>query len=160
MRHLQPSRLLEIQWVDGGQHCAYADRKIADSIRGQIVEIGSIDATVKTDGSSDSSQVRLTLEDTDGAIKAICGSHDLHKRPVWVYQWFEGLSLSDKFLLFKGEINSPFSWNEGDRTVMRNTHGAARGSVGTQTDPVRHSSIAGLHPDPANVQQQTSSFRL
>jgi hypothetical protein len=113
----EPILIVEIQWVDGGQRCAYADRKITASILGQIVEIGNIDSAMKTDGSSDSSQVKLTLDDTDGAIKAICDSHDLHKRPVWVYQWFDGLSLSDKFLLFKGEINSPFSWNEGDRTV-------------------------------------------
>jgi len=113
----EPIVIVEIQWVDGGQRCAYADRKIADSVRGQIVEISSIDSSVTADGSTDSTQVQLILEDTDGAIKAICDSHDLHKRPVWVYQWFDGLSLSAKFLLFKGEINSPFVWNEGDRTV-------------------------------------------
>jgi len=50
-------------------------------------------------------------------LKAICANHDLVKRPVWVYQWFDGLDLAHKFLLFKGEINSPFAWNEGDRTV-------------------------------------------
>jgi hypothetical protein len=98
----EPIVIVEIQWVDGGQPCAYADRKIAASILGQIVDIGSIDSAMKMDGSSDSTQVQLTLEDTDGAIKAICDSHDLHKRPVWVYQWFDGLSLADKFLLFKG----------------------------------------------------------
>jgi len=103
--------------VDEGERCAYADRKIADSVSGQIVEIGSIDSAMKADGSTDSTQVQLTLEDTDGAIKALCDVHDLHKRPVWVYQWFDGLDLADKFLLFRGEINSPFTWNEGDRTV-------------------------------------------
>jgi hypothetical protein len=95
----------------------YADRKITNVVLGQLVEVGSIDATVTVEGNTDSSQMRLVLDDTDGAIKALCDQHDLHKRPVWVYQWFEGLSLSDKFLLFKGEINSPFTWNEGDRTV-------------------------------------------
>lgn len=109
--------IVEIQWVPNGGVCAYADRKIADSVLGQIVEISSIDSSVKADGSTDSSQVRLVLEDTDGAIKAICANHDLVKRPVWVYQWFDGLDLADKFLLFKGEINSPFFWDEGARTV-------------------------------------------
>ncbi len=113
----EPIVIVEIQWVDEGDRCAYADRKIADSISGQIVEIGSIDSAMKADGSTDSTQVQLTLEDTDGAIKALCDVHDLHKRPVWVYQWFDGLDLADKFLLFRGEINSPFTWNEGDRTV-------------------------------------------
>ena len=34
-----------------------------------------------------------------------------------VYQWFSGLDLSDKFLVFSGKINTPMSWNERDRTV-------------------------------------------
>lgn len=44
-------------------------------------------------------------------------THDIHKRDVWVYQWFEGLDLSDRFLLFRGKISSPIIWEEGDRTV-------------------------------------------
>ena len=34
-----------------------------------------------------------------------------------VYQYFAGLSLADKFLLFAGKISSPITWNERDRTV-------------------------------------------
>ena len=34
-----------------------------------------------------------------------------------LYQWFTGLDLSDKFLVFAGRINTPVSWNERDRTV-------------------------------------------
>jgi len=113
----EPVVIVEIQWVEGGQRCAYADRDIAGGVRGQIVDLGTIDSTVQTDGTTDSTQVSLTLDDTDGAIKGIYDSLDLHKRPVWVYQWFEGLALADKFLLFKGEINTPVAWNEGDRTI-------------------------------------------
>lgn len=113
----EPIIIVEIEWVPGGQRCAYADRNIAASVRGQIVEIGSVDAAIKVNGTTDSTQMQLVLEDVDGAIKALCDAHDLHKRPVWVYQWFDGLELTDRFLLFKGEINSPLAWNEGDRTV-------------------------------------------
>jgi hypothetical protein len=87
--------IVEIQWVSNGGIFSYADRKIT-GVRGQIVEIGSIDSAVKTDGSSDSSQVSLTLEDTDGQIKALCDQHDLHKRPVRIYQWFDGLALNER----------------------------------------------------------------
>ena len=34
-----------------------------------------------------------------------------------VFQYFNGLDLSDKFLLFRGKISSPVVWSEGDRTV-------------------------------------------
>ena len=94
--------IVEVQWVPGGGLCTYADRKIADLVLGQLIEVGSIDSAIKADSRGDSTQVRLVLEDTDGAIKGICDGHDLHKRPVWVYQWFDGLALADKFLLFKG----------------------------------------------------------
>jgi hypothetical protein len=117
----EPIIIVEIQWSDGLNRIAYADRKIVVGgvtvVNGQIVDIGSIDSAAKVDGTSDSSQVQLTLEDTGGTIKTLCDSLNLHKRPVWVYQWFQGLALADKFLLFQGEINSPFIWNEGDRTV-------------------------------------------
>jgi hypothetical protein len=33
-----------------------------------------------------------------------------------VWQWFDGLSLDDKFLVFVGQINSPVEWNEANRT--------------------------------------------
>jgi hypothetical protein len=113
----EPIIIVEIQWVEGGQRLFYADRSIDDTVNGQIVQISDIDFTVQVDGCTDSSQVQLVLEDTDGRIKALCDNHDLHKRPVWIYQWFDGLDLTDKMLLFRGEINSPFTWNEGDRTV-------------------------------------------
>jgi hypothetical protein len=114
----EPMTIVEIQWVDGGARFLYADRKIANSaVVGQITSIGSIDSTVTDDTTTDSTQVTLTLDDTDGKIKVLCDTYDLHKRPVWIYQWFSGLSISDKFLLFKGEMNSPFIWGEGDVTV-------------------------------------------
>jgi hypothetical protein len=57
------------------------------------------------------------LDDTDGSIKTIIDGTDVHKRTARVYQWFEGLDLSDKFLLFAGKISSPITWNERERTV-------------------------------------------
>ena len=109
----EPMTIVEIQWVDGGSRFLYADRKIANSaVVGQITNIGNIDSTVTDDTTTDSTQVTLTLDDTDGKIKVLCDTYDLHKRPVWIYQWFSGLSISDKFLLFKGEMNSPFIWGE------------------------------------------------
>ncbi|NJL72807.1 MAG: hypothetical protein HC888_15225 [Candidatus Competibacteraceae bacterium] len=51
-------------------------------------------------------------------MKQIIDTLDPHMRPVKVYQWFDGMSsLSERFLLFKGQINSPVVWNERDRTL-------------------------------------------
>jgi hypothetical protein len=35
-----------------------------------------------------------------------------------VYQWFEGIALEDRFMLYEGEIASPITWDEGDRTLF------------------------------------------
>ncbi|KKK80391.1 hypothetical protein LCGC14_2823960, partial [marine sediment metagenome] len=66
---------------------------------------------------ADSQEISVTLDDTDGKIKAVMDENDVHMRDVWVYQWFEGLDIADRFLLFKGKVNSPIIWNEGERTV-------------------------------------------
>ena len=99
----EPITIVEIDWV-AGKTTAYADRTVG-SIPGRIIEVGDLDDVVNVSGNSDSQELSLTLDDTDGTIKAILDTHDVHKRPARVYQYFTGLALSDKFLLFSG--NSP-----------------------------------------------------
>ncbi len=113
----EPVNILEIQWIADGPRDAYADRDIEGGIKGRILEIGGLDDVVQISGGGQSQQISLTLDDTDGSLKQILDTQDIHKRPCWVYQWFEGLATSEKFLIFRGEINSPVEWNEGDRTV-------------------------------------------
>jgi hypothetical protein len=109
--------IIEIQWADSGPREAYADRDIAPSVKGKIIELSGLDAVVQVSGGGDSQEISVKLLDTDGTIKTILDTVDVHKRPCWVYQWFEGIDLAEKFLLFKGFISSPLVWNEGDRTV-------------------------------------------
>jgi len=111
----EPITIVEIDWVVG-KTTAYADRTVA-SVPGRIIEVGELDDVVNVSGNSDSQELSLTLDDTDGTIKAILDTHDVHKRDARVYQYFTGLSLSDKFLLFSGKLSSPIVWNERDRTV-------------------------------------------
>ena len=110
----EPIAIVEVDWVDGP--VLYADRDIA-SAKGRILEIGNLDNVINVSDSNSSQEISITLDDTDGTIKAIFDAHDIHKRPVRLYQWFEGLDLADRFLLFAGRLSSPISWNERDRTV-------------------------------------------
>ena len=80
--------------------------------------MASLDNTVKISEGGENASVEITMDDTDGSIKAILDANDIHKRPVWIYQWFEGLDLSDMFLIFKGQVNSPITWDEGNRQVV------------------------------------------
>jgi hypothetical protein len=118
---VEPALIIEIQWVDGGNVHKYSDKDLGNG-EGKILDVSGLDNTVVIQGvqsgtSSDSQQIGVTLDDTDGTIKGIMDTHDVHKEPAWVYQWFQGLDESEKFLIFKGQISSPMQWNEGDRTV-------------------------------------------
>jgi len=113
----EPVNIIEVEWIrDSGNKFSYADRDLT-SIQGKILEVNDLDNVINVTGNTDSQEITVKLDDTDGTIRGVMDKNDIHFRDVWVYQWFEGLDLSDKFLLFKGKINSPVSWNEGDRTV-------------------------------------------
>ena len=111
----EPIAILTISWAPGSRK-NYADRDVYN-IEGRILSISDLDNVIKISQSDDSQAISVVLDDTSGEIKAIMDEHDIHKRDVWVYQYFDGMALSDKFLLFKGKINSPISWNEGEQTV-------------------------------------------
>lgn len=112
----EPIVIVEIGWVDGSR-MSYADRDIDGAVKGRILDVSGLDNVVNVSGGGQSQQISVVMDDHDGEIKGIMDHHDIHKRPCWVYQWFDGIPLSDKFLIFKGEVNSPIEWNEGDRTV-------------------------------------------
>lgn len=112
----EPIAIIEVNWIDGDAPTPYADRDLG-TIPGRILELSVLDNVISVSRSNDSQQLSVTLDDTDGAIKAILDAHDVHQRDVRVYQHFEGLALADRFLLFRGKISSPVVWSEGSRTV-------------------------------------------
>lgn len=112
----EPIIIIAVQWKLEGSIYYYADRQV-ETIPGQILAFSAVDQVITISDNSDSQEVSITLDDTDGKIKTIMDNNDIHKRDVWVYQWFEGLDLDDKFLLFRGKINSPVTWREGEQTV-------------------------------------------
>ncbi len=106
----EPANIIEF---DFGIYC---DKDITQA-QGKILEISRLDAIINVSSSSDSQELTVVLDDTDGTIKTYMESNDIHLTTATVYQWFEGLDYSDRFILFQGQINSPISWNEGERTV-------------------------------------------
>ena len=120
----EPVIVIQVQWSDDGNLYTYGDVD-APGVNGKILEVSGLDNVITITGVSqattgDSQELSFTLDDTDGHIKGILDINDVHKRPVWVYQWFPDLAFTDKFLLFKGEVSSPIEWSEGERTVNFN----------------------------------------
>lgn len=113
----EPVIVLEVNWGGGTPAGYYADKRISNRVVGKILELSGLDEAIQVSGGGQSQQLSVVLDDTDGAIKEIFDTNDVHKKPVKVWQWFEGLDFAtEKFLLFKGQINSPVIWNERERT--------------------------------------------
>lgn len=115
----EPLLIIEVQWVDGGERIMYCDQKLSglEYPYPTIIQVGNFDMATQVSGSGDSQQINITLDDINGKLKTFIDNYDIHKRPVWVYQGFQGLTPAHKFLLFKGEISTPIVWDEGDRTL-------------------------------------------
>jgi hypothetical protein len=114
----EPMIMVEIAW-DGSSYVAYTDRKLqgADYPHPFVHSIGEFDTTTIVDGSTDSQNVNLVLNDIDGSIRNIIDNEDIHLRPVRVYLTYIGLPITEKALMFEGVINSPIEWDEGGRTL-------------------------------------------
>lgn len=110
----EPITIVSVDWNDSTAW--YADRNLP-GIPGKILSVGQLDTVVAASDSTSSQSVEITLDDTDGSIKALMDNYDVHQRPAAIYQYFDGLDLDDKFLLFRGQVTTPITWNEGDRTV-------------------------------------------
>lgn len=128
MRNINANALAEIQTVYGlesilivrvfwdGTAFDYADKAVpSENVEGKILELSGLEDSVTLKGGSVTTSLTVTLDDTDGTLKDIINYNDVHKRRVQVFQWFGGRPKSDAFMLFDGQINTPMSWNEGQR---------------------------------------------
>lgn len=113
----EPINIIEIQWYKNANWYGYSDTEIYSDQLGKILELSNLENVLKISGSGSTTSISITLDDTTGQLKQIFDTNDIHKRPVRVYQNFNGLSYNDKFLIFEGQINSPIVWKEGTRTL-------------------------------------------
>jgi hypothetical protein len=113
----EPLILVGISWVKGAQEILYGDKTLP-GVEGRILELGSFSSSLDVDDNTSVGEVSITLSDYDGALKYFFDNYDIHKRPVTVYQTFEGLALNEKFPIFpNGQITSPIVWDEAARTL-------------------------------------------
>lgn len=113
MNAVEPIFIVEIDWA--GSPISYADKDVG-GIPGKILSVNEFQNSINL-ATGNSQSISMTLDDTDGTIKAILDTNDVHKQNARVYQYFSGLNVTDKFLLFSGKLNSPIVWSEGERTV-------------------------------------------
>lgn len=113
----EPVILVRVFW-QGGDGVTYSDKLYEEyGFEGKLIQIGVIDDVVNVNSSSSSASVSVTLDDTDGTLKSIFNTTDIHKTKVRILQWSSDLPTSEIFVLFTGQISSPIEWKEGDRTL-------------------------------------------
>jgi hypothetical protein len=120
---VEPINIIGIEF-EAGTILLYADKDIRDAegnvvVSGKILRLDSLEEAIKVSSGANSVSVSVELDDTNGEIKAAFDQYDLHKKPCYIYQYFDNdtLTLDDKFLIVKGEMSTPITWDEGKRTV-------------------------------------------
>lgn len=112
----EPILIVEVQWAPNGASMRkYADKDFQGAA-GKIIRLGQFDSSKRLKGGQ-STSLSLVLDDSDDDIRNLLEDNDVQKAEATIYQSFDGLTSGQKFILFKGSINSPFIWDEGTRTV-------------------------------------------
>jgi len=120
-RGTEPLNIVSIQWVVDGDFIDYVEVEPTGLEQAKIISLSGIDAIQKVTSGGGAGSVSVVLDDKDGAIELILKTTDVHKRKALIYQTFQdyvppGIE-SDRALIFSGEVSSPITYSETDRTV-------------------------------------------
>lgn len=114
----EPLVILKIEWGSGTLF--YADKDLEfqgnDAI-GAILDVSPVSTTGKQDDLGEISSVNITLDDTDGSLKAKVDKDIIEGTPVTIFHNFETLVEADAIVLLKGKIIGDVTWNEGNRAL-------------------------------------------
>lgn len=120
-RGIESVMILAIDWGGGGYPRWYSTKLVlnseADHVDPRIMRIDSFDSQISVSNGETSEEITIVLDDSDGVLKDLFDTTDLHNKPIELYQWFEGTLWSDKISVFQGVVNTPVAWNESDRTL-------------------------------------------
>lgn len=112
----EPICVVGVKWFFGSDYTYYSDKGMPEAPP-KVLSIANLEDVVILQGSSNATNMSITLDDTDGTLKEIFNATDIHRRPAAIFQTFDGLNFSDKFILYEGFIESPIVWSDGDRTL-------------------------------------------
>jgi len=115
---VEVSVLVEVEWVEGTP-ILYSDQEIAGA-KAIVVDINGFDVSMKLEGSGDTNNVTVTLDDIDGELRSIYEAANIHMKVARLYLLPDGADVSAKILMFDGVLVSPVEWPEGERLVTFN----------------------------------------
>ena len=112
---LDPTLFIGVQWDGTGTEYYYSSHPF-EGAKQQIISASGLETTQVVTGTGTSQSVTVTLTDTDGSIRNILDSFDVHKKPAKVYLGFPGVPIDQSVVLIDGEINSEMKWDDRART--------------------------------------------
>jgi len=112
----EPINIVAIDWYGAGNYYLYADKTIADNAEARILSLSTVETTLSLK-TTQSTTVSVELDDTDGVLKTTFNETNPQKKPCIVYQYFGDIGITNKFVIFKGVIDGPITWTEGERKV-------------------------------------------
>lgn len=112
---IEPINIVRVFWTDNG-YIDYADKEF-EGVQAKLLRLSDVEEIINLDLNASSTNMSLTLDDSDGSLKEIFDNTDIHSRHVKVYQWFTEVAYTSKFVIFEGVISTPITWSESDRTL-------------------------------------------
>ena len=108
---VEPIVIVGVNWK--GSLILYSDKELP-GVHGKVISIGNINHALVIQ-KINSSSVTVRLSDTDGLVRGLYDTSDLHKRECFIYQHLGGIN--KRFTIFKGLTNSPITWDESTREI-------------------------------------------
>lgn len=145
----EPINILGVQFGASPSSVRYfADRDVGINIDGKILEISTLNNIIKLEQGSHATAFSVTISDAEGILLGLINLTDIHKKPVTLFQYFNGLVFTDALPIFFGEVSSPVRWDEGERTISFEVISKIEdGEIGFALDS--HDQIPSTIPDSA-----------
>jgi len=117
----QPVFIVEVDWGSPLGPTKYTDAnwhpQASEWIEGKILSVSGLDAVLKLGSTGTSANISIVLDDTTNEIHSVFSVTDVQGVRCRVYQaYLDAINSQEKFLLFDGELASPFVWSERERT--------------------------------------------
>jgi hypothetical protein len=110
----EPLIIIEVQWNASTKRFYAAENY--GLATDQLLQVSALSTIVRIGDAGSAASASAVISDTDGLIKGLLGTTDVHKVPVNIYLAYATLTFADKYLVFAGELNTPAVWDDAERT--------------------------------------------
>lgn len=114
----EPIIVAKIEWDSGTKY--YCDKTYTFGVHAcspTILSFGSCKSSAPQSSIGSITTMELTLDDTDGTLKAITNTDWVEGTHVKIFHQFPGLADEDAVVLIDGKVVSDIVWHEGERTL-------------------------------------------